>query len=86
MVDVVITKDALEKSKVHAAIIEQVRKKMVENPYPTRPPPGGKKWEELVRLDGAHYAVACRWEGNKILMTRVRKSPTRRVKIRRKRK
>ena len=86
MVDIVIHKDALEKSKIHATIIEKVRKKMIEKPYHTRPPPSGKKWEEIVGLDGARYAVACRWEGDKILMTRVRKSPTRRVRIRKKRR
>jgi len=82
MVDVVIHKDALEKSKVHATIIERVRKKMMEEPYHTRPPQSGKKWEEIVELNGARYAVACRWEGDKVMMTRVRKTPKRRFRIR----
>jgi len=83
MTDVIIHKDALEKSKIHATIIEQVRQKMIEEPSPTRPPPGGKKWQELVRLKGARYAVNCRWEGDKVVMTLVRRAPTRKVKIRR---
>ena len=82
MVDVIIHKDALEKSRIHAAVIEQVRQKMMKNPYPSRPPPSGKKWEEIVRLNGAQYAVACRWEGDKIMMKQVRRSRTRKFRIR----
>ena len=82
MVDVVVHEDAFEKSKIHAAIIEKIRKKMIEDPYTARPPPGGRKWEEIVRLNGGKYAVSCRWEGDKVMMTKVRRSPTRKFRIR----
>jgi len=85
MVDVIIRRDVYEKSKIHATVIEKVRKEMMKNPSPTRPPPSGKKWEELVRLEGARYAAACRWEGDKVMVTSLRRSPTRRRRIRRKR-
>lgn len=82
MVDVVLDKDALEKSRIHTTIIEKVRKKMIADPSPTRPRPGGKKWEEIVRLNGAKYAVVCHWEGDKVVMTKVRVSPTRKFRVR----
>jgi len=84
MVDVVPDKEALEKSKIHATIIERVRKKMMEDPSSTRPRPSGKgkKWEEIVRLNGAKYAVVCHWEGDKVVMTHWRVSPTRKFRVR----
>jgi len=86
MVDVVVHEKTFEKSKLHATIIEKVRKKMIEHPSSTRPPPGGKKWEEIVGLNGARYAVACRWEGGKVMMTRVRRTPIRKGRIRKRKK
>ena len=82
MVDIVVHEKAFEKSKIHAAIIEKIRQEMIENPYPTRPRPGGRKWEEIVGLNGGKYGVVCRWEGDKIMILKVRRSPTRRFRIR----
>jgi hypothetical protein len=82
MVDVVVHEDVFEDSKIHAAIIEKIRQEMISNPSGTRPRLGGKKWEEIVRLNGAKYAVVCRWEGDKVMMIRARKSPTRKFRIR----
>lgn len=80
MVDVVISDDALEKSKINAVIIQRIAKAMRDDPTPTRPSPSGKKWLETVRLDGARYAVSCRWMGDKIVMTFVRRAATRKVR------
>jgi len=82
MVDVIILKEALEKSKIHATILQKIRKEMMENPPLTRPRPGGKKWQEIVRLEGGNYAVNCRWEGDKVAVTYVRRTPKRRFRIR----
>ena len=81
MVDAVVDERAFDKSKIHATIIEQVRKKMIEDPWSARPPPGGKKWLELVRLDGERFAVSCRWEGDKVAIRMVRKAPRRKRRI-----
>jgi len=62
---------------------EKIRQKMMANPSAPRPPQGSrKKWEEIVRLNGEKFAVVCRWEGDRVMMTRARKSPTRRFRIR----
>jgi hypothetical protein len=84
MVDVVSDKEALEKSKIDAITIEQIRRKMMEAPSATRPRSSGKgkKWEEIVRLNGAKYAVVCHWEGGKVIMTNWRVSPTRKFRVR----
>ena len=86
MVDIVVDERTFEKSKIHAAIIEKVRQKMIEDPWPARPPPNGKKWLEPVRLGGERFAVSCRWESGKIVIRMVRRLPTRKRRIRRKKK
>ncbi len=81
MIDVIILKEALEKSKIHATILEKIRREMMKNPSRTRPHPGGKKWQEIVKVEGGKYAVSCRWEGGKVAITYVRRTPTRRFRI-----
>ena len=82
MVDVVISEEALTRSKINAVILERIAKVMSNDPSPTRPPPSGKKWQEVVKLNGARYAVNCRWLGDKIVMTLVRRAATHKVRVR----
>ena len=86
MVDIVVDERAFEKSKLHAAIIEKVRQKMLKDPWHARPPSNGKKWREPVRLNGERFAANCRWEGGKIVIRLVGRLPTRKRRIRRKKK
>ena len=82
MTDVVVHEDVYAKSGIHAAIIEKIRQEMIKNPSASRPRPGGRKWEEIVRLNGDKFAVVCSWEGDKVMMKRVRKSPIRKFRVR----
>jgi len=88
MFDVIADKEAMEKAiakrKIDSTRIEMIRQKMINDPNPTRPRPSGKgkTWEEIVRLNGEKYAVVCHWEGDKVVMTNWRVSPTRKFRVR----
>jgi hypothetical protein len=85
MLDIVVHERVFQKSGLHASIIERVRQKMLTHPSPTRPPnPSRKKWYEVVRLNGERFGVACRWQGDKILIRMISKLSRPKQKIPRK--
>jgi len=74
MVDIVVDPDVFSKSKVHPIDIERARKKMIEDPHPTRPT-AKKRWQENVYVEesGIRLAMNCHKEDDKIVITGVRK-------------
>jgi hypothetical protein len=74
MVDIVVDPDALSNSKVHPTIVERARKKLLKSTHPLGPK-AKKKWQEIVPLPDLNIRLAmiCHKEGNKIVITKIRK-------------
>ncbi len=71
-VDIIVAEDVF--TKLPPAVLEQIRHKMAENPYASRPKAKGK-WQEMVTLpDGNRYGVSCHREGGKITIIGVREA------------
>jgi hypothetical protein len=70
--DIIVAPDVFTKQR--PAVLEQIRQKMMANPYAARPKAKGK-WQEMVTLDdGIRYGVSCHREGNKITIIGVREA------------
>jgi hypothetical protein len=72
LIDIVAAPELFETSKIPAAIIEQVRQKMMSEDNPVRPTKAKGKWQEIVRMNGTRFAVNCKKESGKIVMTGMR--------------
>lgn len=73
MIDIKVDLDAFIESQVHPIMVEQAKKIMAEDPYPTRPKAKGK-WQEIVTLDsGERLAMNCHKEDDKIVITGIKK-------------
>lgn len=74
MEDIIVDEDAFIEAQVHPMMVQRAIKKMLEDPDPTRPK-AKKKWQEIVTLDseGVRLAMNCHREGEKIVITGVRK-------------
>ena len=59
MVDVVVSEEAISKSKIPAVVLKGIANAIATNPNPTRPPSSAKKWQEIARFEGSRYAVNC---------------------------
>lgn len=74
MEDIIVDENAFIEAQVHPMMVQRAIKKMREDPDPTRPK-AKKKWQEIVPLDneGTRLAMNCHREGEKIVITGVRK-------------
>jgi len=82
MEDVVIDPRVFAKSKVHPTIIEQIRREMMKNPGPNRPPPPRKKkWQEIPVVEGARWAANCRRENGKVVIIGIRKAKMHKIRV-----
>lgn len=74
MEDIIVDENAFIEAQVHPMTVERARKKMIADPDSTRPK-AKKKWQEIVHLDknGVWLAMNCHREGDKIVITGIRK-------------
>lgn len=71
--DVVVTKRAMERSKIHPLIIEHARQALVSNKYSSRPR-AKRRWLEIVYVGELKLALSCRIEEDKIVVTNLRRA------------
>ena len=82
MVDVTVSDDAINKSKLPSVTLKGIAHEIATNPNPTRPPAtSAKKWQETARFEGSRYAANCRWVDGKIVITLARKAAQQKVRV-----
>jgi len=81
MVDIIVDKDVYHKSKVHSTVIQKVVAEMSSNPSLEKHR-AKSKWLEMVWLGNTRYAVSCKKEDGKIVVTMIRQSPPKRIRER----
>jgi len=81
MVDIIVDKDVYYRSKVHSTVIQKLVTEMSSNPS-LKKHRAKTKWLEMVWLDHSRYAVGCKKEDDKIVVTMIRQAPPRRIRIR----
>jgi len=80
MVDIIVDEEVYRKSKVHSTIIQRVTYKMSSDPSLTKHR-AKSKWLEMVWLENTRYAVSCKKEADKIVVTMIRHAPPRRIRV-----
>jgi hypothetical protein len=70
---ITVSKELIERLKLHSTLVEQMREAVAGNQYYSRPY-AKRKWQEIVIVENVKLSLICHVEGNLIVIREIKRA------------